>query len=309
MRESTIGLIFIAITVFLWSTIEVMSKFVQNDTEPLTIAFLRFLIGGIVLIPLLIRYGRRADWSLFRSKEWALLVTISFVGITGTFVLYHKALVWIDASSVATMVSMVPLFASPISIVLLKEHIGPVGIAGLIMGGAGILILNFSEGLELTSIIGVSVMVLAVFCFSLYSVLMKPLNRKMDSRVTTPMSLMIGAFFMIPFMIMENDPLIPTEISTGSWLGLLYLAVFTVGLAYLFYFLGLNHVEVSKGSSLLYLKPVTASVLAFMFIGENPTLLRSVSILIISASVYFIVKQDRIEKIITTRLDVGKRTD
>ena len=295
MRESTKGLLFISITVFLWSTIEVMSKLISEDIDPLTIAFLRFFIGGIILLPFLIHYGRVGDWSRFGYREWTWLISLSFIGVTGTFVLYHKALVWIDASSVATLVSMVPLFAGPVSVIILKEKIGAIGIIGLILGGIGVLVLNISEGWEVNSILGIGVMVLAVFCFSLYSVLMKPLNTRMDYRVTTPLTLIIGSILMIPFLLMEGDPLVPFEVSAGSWAGMMYLSIFTVGVAYLFYFLGLKNIEVSRGSSLLYMKPALATVLAIIFIGEDPTLLRIISILLISASVYFIIKQEKIE--------------
>jgi drug/metabolite transporter (DMT)-like permease len=294
MKDSDAGLLFISVTVFLWSTIEVISKLIQEEIPPLTIAFLRFFIGGLFLFPLVIKYGRKLDFNRIGMIDVVKLVLLSVIGITTTFLLFHKALTWIDASSVATLVSMVPIFAVPISVLFLKEKMGPLGFIGFIMGGVGIMILYLSEKGGENSLLGVLLMVLAVLGFSVYSVFMKPLNRKTDPRVTTPLSLLLGSFFMIPFLLLEGDPLFVADTSPGSWMGILYIGVFTVGLAYLFFFMGIDRMKVSRGASLMYMKPALAAILAVGILSEIITPFRILSILIITISVYFTIREEKI---------------
>ncbi|MFO8051272.1 MAG: DMT family transporter [Thermoplasmatota archaeon] len=294
MDDEDIGMALIGVTVFLWSTIEVFTKLAHASLPPLTIAFLRFLIGGLFLFPLVLIYRRKVNWKKVGPREWAQLFLLAFLGITCTFSLYHIALVWIDASSVATLISMVPLFSAPISYIILRERIGYVAVTGLLMGGVGILVIFLSEERGLTSLMAVCLMCIAVSCFSVYAVLMKPLNRKMDARVTTSMSLFVGGLLFIPILVLDGAPLIrPMDLSTILYVA--YLSLIAVGVAYLLYFLGLHKVKVAKGNSLLYLKPLLATVLAVLVLNELPNLLRSIAIILITVSVFLVVRGERIQ--------------
>ncbi|MGA1822339.1 MAG: DMT family transporter [Thermoplasmatota archaeon] len=294
MKDRNVGMALMGVTVLLWSTIEVVSKVIQEDIPPLCIAFLRFFIGGFFLLPLVFVYGRRIDRNKIGWKDTVQFLLLSFLGISAAFILYHKALIWIDASSVATLVSMVPLLVAPISIYYLKEKVGIVSLVGLSLGAVGIFILYQSEESGYNSLIGSMIMILAVFCFSIYTVFMKPINDRTDPKVTTSLSLLLGSLMMIPFLIFEGEPLVVAGLSWQSAAGILYLSIFSVGLAYLFYFMSLNKLIISKGSSLLYLKPATASLIAWIFIDEYISPIRIASIVVVSLSVYFIVRDEQI---------------
>ncbi|MEA3560126.1 MAG: DMT family transporter [Candidatus Thermoplasmatota archaeon] len=295
MKDESYGMVLIGITVFLWSTIEVVTKLANSSLPPLTIAFLRFILGGLFLLPLVFIYWKRVEWARIRGRDWTQLVLISFLGITCTFALYHLALTWIDVSSVATLVSMVPLFSAPISYVVLKEKIGYVASTGLVMGAVGVLLIFLSEERSQRAMVAVSIMCIAVVCFTLYAVLMKPLNKKMDARVTTPLSLIIGGVLFIPILLLDGAPLYrPMDLETGLQVG--YLSFIAVGVAYLFYFMGLHRVKVAMGNSLLYLKPLLATILAFIVLSDHPSAVRIAAILVITVSVYLVIRGDRIQE-------------
>ncbi|MFW3145529.1 MAG: DMT family transporter [Thermoplasmatota archaeon] len=295
MKRESVGFGFIAVTVFLWSTIEVVTKLIGDAVPALTIAFLRFLIGGAALLPLIIIYGRRIDWNQVGFKDHVKLVLASFLGITCTFSLFHIGLDLIDASSAATLISMVPLASAFISFWILKERMGLFGITGLLLGGSGVLFIYFSEGIGWSSFMAVLLMLVTVVCFSIYAVIMKPLNRKMDAKVTTSISLFIGGLMMAPVLILDGSPLWVSM--DGSTMGyMIYLSVIAVGLSYLLYFMGLDRTEVSRGNSLMYLKPLAAGFLAYLILGETPSFWRVVGILVITFSVYLVVMDRRLQR-------------
>ncbi len=282
-------MVLILVTVALWSTIEVVSKLVQDDIPAMTIAFIRFTAGGLILLPLSLNEIRKRKMKDVNSRDWVSLIFISALGITLTFSLYHKALEWISASSVATLVSMVPIFIAPAGFFLLKERIEPIQVLGLALGGTGIFLIYFAEEPNWRSVIGVLVMVLAVFCFSVYAVLMKRLNRKMTPKVSTPISLFIGGLMMAPIVLFDGAPLFrPMEPIGYVQLG--WLSFVAVGLAYLLYFIGLERIKVAKGNSLMYLKPLIAGTLAWIVLNESLTPARIASVILITASIYFVLK-------------------
>lgn len=294
-RERT-GMLLILVTVILWSTIEVVTKLVHHDIPSMTISFLRFTFGGLFLLPigisgLLKGNARKAD-----LKDWISLILLSILGITLTFSLYHKALDWISASSVATLVSMVPIFVAPAAFIFLKEKIGWIQLVGLVLGTFGVGLIYLSEEPNWWSVQGVGLMVLSITCFSIYAVLMKRLNQKMTARVTTPFTLLIGGIFTAPITLIDGAPLFRTTDTLG-YVHLGWLAFAAVGLAYLFYFFGLERTGAAKGNSLMYVKPLIAGSLAWMFLGEEPSPARIASIILVSASIYFVLKGPKVLKI------------
>jgi probable blue pigment (indigoidine) exporter len=304
MKRAVHGMGFIGITVVLWSMIEVITKLIHSALPPMTIAYLRFVFGGIFLLPLVIFYWKKVNWKVVTRRDWVVLVLLSFLGISCTFSLYHIALYWIDASSTATLIAMVPLIAAPVSYLLLGERMGLVAVIGLLIGAAGVLMIYFSEESGANSLVAVCILIVAVFCFSVYAVMMKPLNKKMDARVTTSLSLLMGGIMMIPIVILDGAPLFRT-IPTISWVHLFFLSFVAVGLAYLLYFMGLERVQVSTGNSLMYLKPMLATLFAWVILGDEPSLIRIIAIVVVSTSVFMVVR----EKLITARSRLKKSKD
>ncbi len=279
-----------------------VTKIIHSTLPPLTIAYLRFVLGGLFLLPVVVMNYKKVDWTRVHVKDWLSLVLLSFIGITGTFTLFHIALYYIDASSAATLIAMVPLFVAPLSFFILKERMSLLKISAVIVGGVGILMIYLSEERGFESLLAVLIMCVAVSCFSIYAVLMKPLNKKMDPRVTTSLSLLLGGIMMIPILLVDGAPLWrPLPIS--SLLFLLFLSFIAVGLAYLLYFIGLERIDVSTGNSLMYLKPIIATFLAWAVISEEPPLLRIIGILIISISVFLVIKERKWSRVTQEKIE------
>lgn len=297
-ERKVMGIIYLIVTIFLWSTIEVASKPLNDEIGPEWIAFFRFFLGGLSLVPFMVFSWRKVEWNKVKVIDWALLVMLSFVGITATFLLFHIALVEIGASPAATLISTVPLFVAPLSMFVLKERVSWIGIIGIVLGSLGIVVIVVSEGVHFKELSSPILILVSVICFSVYTVAMKPLNRKMNPRISTPISLTLGAVMMVPFLIMDRVSLDVSGVSARSIVIMLYLSIVAVGIAYLLFFIGLERLAVSKGVSLFYLKPLIATSLAFVFLGESPSLTSIVAIVLISISIYLVVAEAAVKRFI-----------
>jgi len=287
---------FMFATIFLWSTIEVVSKVLQDDIGPLWIAFLRFFIGGTSLLPLALFEATKRDYRTVPLKDWGKLFLFSIIGISLTFTMFHVGLTWMDASSAATLISTAPLFMVPMSVVMLKERMGVLGIVGTISGTAGIVLILATEGWDVEHPAAPMLIIFAVICFSFYSVAMKPLNARMGYRFTTPISLFIGSLFILPAIFVKGEGFDPLSLGPSEVGWVLYLSVIAVGASYMLYFIGLRMMSVSRGSSFFYLKPIMASFLAWMFLGETTSIFRIAAIVIISISIYLVVMEYAIKE-------------
>jgi len=82
-----------------------------------------------------------------------------------------------------------------------------------------------------------------------------------------------GALMVLPVAIYRAVTLGSAEhwraIAWTGWAALLYMAIFSSAVAYLFYFWLLRYLEASQLSAFTYLLPVVATILGILWLGEK----------------------------------------
>lgn len=283
--EKKIGLIYLVITICLFSTFEVTSKGLSAHMGPTQITFTRFLIGGIVLLPFAIARMARKRIRL-TGIDFAKAGALGIVNIVISMGLIQWGLVYANASVSAALFSVNPLFVMLFARPLLGERITAPKAAGLLLGIAGIAIL-FADGVsEKTSTpFGLVLILASSVCFALYTVLGKKLiTRDVDSLIVTTFSFLIGSACMVPIQLAMNVPLIPDVMPVMPQL--LYMSVAITGIAYVTYFEGLSRLDAGAGSTLYFAKPAMASLLAVALLGERVSAQMVIGILVVAAGIF-----------------------
>jgi len=111
-------------------------------------------------------------------------------------------------------------------------------------------------------------MLFASISFALYIVLAKKIMQRLGTLVVFCLTCYLGSLFFLP-LILGKDLYNSLPSTRGDWLLVSYLSILGTGMAYLFYFLGLMRIEVSKASQTFYLKPILASLLSIILLGER----------------------------------------
>src|ERR1700692_780039 len=87
-----------------------------------------------------------------------------------------------------------------------------------------------------------------------------------------------GAIIILPVALQQARALGPFSrwraIPWQGWTALLYMAVCSSAMAYLFYFWLLRYLEASQLSAFTYLLPVLATVLGILWLGERGSVLQ-----------------------------------
>ncbi|MFP4416871.1 MAG: DMT family transporter [Chitinispirillaceae bacterium] len=250
----------IVTTIVFFSTIEVVVKLIGPEVDPMLIAASRFLIAGLIMLGISPRAVKSFD-----RRDVIRLGALGIIGVAICFGAYHVSLRTIDASTGAVIFSINPLFSALTAHVLLKEPLGRRMFAGLVLGFAGVYILSFGFTLiSLQAISGPLLMLISAVAFGVYIASSKSYVKKYGPLVVTGFMFCTGSLFLLPLI---RDFSISQPLHTGLWLG--YLILFATGLAYLFYFYGLARVPVVTGTSIFFIKPVIASLLAVIVLNET----------------------------------------
>lgn len=250
----------IATTIALFSTVEVVVKLLGGAVGPLLLAAFRFALAGLVLLSVSVRGAARLS-----VRDLAGMSLLGLIGVTAAFAAYHISLEHIDASTGAVIFSLNPIFSTLTARVLLHERFTPRKLLGLLGGFGGVYLVSFGvRPVSFDSALGPALMLASGLGFGIYIAAAKRYVKRYGPAFTTGIVFLVGSVFLLPFVETFR-----VDLTGPVVLWCLYLALMTTGLAYLLYFYGLAHVPMAAGTSIFYLKPIIASGLAVLVLGEN----------------------------------------
>jgi drug/metabolite transporter (DMT)-like permease len=247
-----------------------------RDISPITIVWLRFLMGVIILgIAVILR----RQFALPDRKEWAYFALLGFLGITFHQWLQSNGLQTSEAGTTAWIVSTTPVFMALLGWFLLREHLVWKKSLGILLAFIGVLVV-VSKGNLLSISIGkfgapgdILILISAVN-WAVFSALSR---RGLRSH---PASLMM--FYVMSFgWLFTSVSFLSTkglgeirDLTPSGWTGVIFLGIFCSGLAYIAWYDALKALTTAQTGVFLYIEPLVAVVVAFIILGE-PILLAS----------------------------------
>ena len=258
---------FVVLTALLFSTMEVACKVAGNDLDPFQLTFLRFLIGGLILLPFGIAEMKKKEIKL-DSKDILKLLGVGTIGIPISMVLFQVGIMNCNASSASVMFSINPLFTMVCAHLLTSEKITKQRLAALTIGIVGLVFIirpwDVQEG---NTVFGAVCLLLAAITFGFYTVTGKMVSQKIGSVAQAGISFLLGAAVLLIVIIIMGRPVL--EGVTDNIPIILYTGIFVTGLGYYSYFTSIKLSDATTGSFAFFLKPALAPIIAVIVLGET----------------------------------------
>lgn len=263
-RQHAKAVIFLLITVLLWSTGGFLIKSVQWN--PLAIAGGRSLIASLVILLVIKR----------PKAKFSLPLAGGAVMYAATVLLFVASTKLTTAASAILLQYTAPIYVAIFGVWLLKEKATLLDWATIVtvLGG---MVLFFMDDLTGGHLMG---NILAIFSGISFAFLILLMRKQKDE---SPLDLvfwgnLLTAVVSIPFMI---GP-VP---DTTSILALLVLGVFQLGLAYVFYAKAIQHIKALEAVLIQVIEPLLNPIWVFLIIGERPAFWSIVGGVIVLAAV------------------------
>lgn len=290
--------LFLMITTSIWGTAFIGGKFAIQDFEPMTVAFFRFFGASIILIPLLLL---RKEWPKnITFKDWLLF---GVIGLTGIF-LYNFA--FFMASKHAPVIKSSLFIASnPILILVLsglflKEVITKYQVVGLISAVFGVFYIIINGQFNVLLTLGFEpidgILLLAVVSWALYTVVGKVVMQKYSPLVATSFGCAIGSGFLFPFALWETSWNDVTSASGVTWFWITEMAILVTVVSFLMWYNGVRAVGASKAALFINFMPISAVLMASIFLGEKLTMYHFIGAIFIFGGVYLGTKKPKVKK-------------
>jgi drug/metabolite transporter (DMT)-like permease len=255
--------------VTIWGANFTIVKSALAELTPLAFNALR-VAGGTVLT-LLLAYLVEGDLSLVPDDRGrVLLLGLAGNGLQQT--LFVKGVALTRATHASLILSSTPLFVALLGTVRRSERLNWRNWAGISLGFAGIFLLVTSgSGFVINSSTGAGDMMIlgATIAWATYTLFSRELTERNSALKVTAWSL-VGS---TPLSILAAIPELRSQdwhaVSLQGWLGLLYSAVFAIGIAYVVWNTAVHRLGSARTSLYSYLTPLVAVIVAWIFLGES----------------------------------------
>jgi drug/metabolite transporter (DMT)-like permease len=256
-----------------WGASFIATKIGVKDVTPITVVWLRFGMGVVILGIAVIA---RKEFAWPARNEWAYFALLGLLGITWHQWLQSTGLVTAQASTTAWIVATTPIFMALLGWLVLKEKLTVVQTAGIGLAAVGVLVV-VSNG-DLTSIFsgkfgtpGDYLIMLSAPNWAVFSTLSRRgLQKHPAARMMLYVMTFGWLFSSIGFFAGGHFSQIP-KLSAGGWIGVSFLGIFCSGLAYIAWYDGLQAIAASQVGAFLYLEPLVAVVVAGVILSEPIT--------------------------------------
>ncbi|HEX2840330.1 DMT family transporter [Hyphomicrobium sp.] len=253
-----------------WAGNAILARGLAGEVPPVGLAFWRWTLAAILILPLAWRYLGR-DLAVM-ARSWPIMLVLSALGISvyNTF-LYFGAQTT-TAINLVMLQTLMPVLVVIGTFLVFREMVTPRQGAGIIASLAGALTL-ISHGdpavlAHLDFKTGDLWMLAAVVCYAAYTVLLRlrPVVHGFSFAFAT---FALGATLLLPFYLAETHGGWPMPLTLHAAFAVGYVSVLASILAYLAFNRVVELVGANTAGLAVHLVPVFGTILAVLLLGES----------------------------------------
>ncbi|HEX6042726.1 DMT family transporter [Longimicrobium sp.] len=255
------GYLYVAIAAALWGLLGPVTRIALDEgMDAVEVAVWRALLAaGIFAVHAVVIRRVRLE-----RRDLPSVIAFGVVGVAGLLACYSRAVETGGAALAAILLYTAPVWVAVLSALFLGERmtgrkllalaVATAGVAGIAAtsGDGGIRLTPAALGWGLAS--GVA--------YALYYLFGKRYFDKYPTATLFIYALPVGAIAMLPMARWTHK-------TPAAWGALVFLAVVSTYLAYLFYSAGLRRVEATRASTVATVEPVVAAVAALLMWNER----------------------------------------
>jgi len=257
----------IAITVFFWAAAFAGIRAGLDSYGPGALALFRLLVASAALAV----YAAIVRMPLPEVRDLPAIFLAGFLALA----FYHTALSFgqltVSAGAASLLINTAPIFTALLAATVLGERLEPIGWIGMLASFVGAALISVGEAEGYALDLGVIPILLAAIAVSVYLILQRPYLAKYGPLAFTTYAVWAGTLCTIVFL-----PGLVTDLGHATpqaTLAVIFLGVFPTALAYVTYAYAFSRMPAPVAVSFLYLIPALAFLIAWLWLGEVPTLL------------------------------------
>ncbi len=261
---------YVLITACCFGTMETALKLGGNTFDSVQLTFLRFLIGGILLIPFAVMDIKKRKYRL-TAQDIIYLIVLGIMCVCFSMTLFQIGVMKTNAGLAALIISANPVFTMIFAHFLTSDKFNRKKLGVLLICILGLVVASDPENLNSgNNILGILIVLTASVAFGLYTAMGKRRIAQIGGWTQNCLSFLFGCAGLFIYLLVSGRPIIK-GIGTDSAALLLYLGIVVTGIGYIAFLKAIAAGGPSAASVAFFIKPVIAMAAAYVFLHEKIT--------------------------------------
>ena len=275
MKAHASDLLLTAIAPVIWGTTYIVTTQFLPNFSPITVATLRALPAGLLLL-LIVRQLPRGIW-------WLRVFVLGALNISIFLCMLFVAAYRLPGGVAATVAAVQPLFAVFLARLLLYTPIRPLSILAALIGIAGVALLVMTPRAGLDSI-GIAAGLAGAASMAVGNILTRKWQPPVSLLTFTAWQLTAGGALLVPTALIFSQTMpAPTAFNLA---GLAWLALVGAALTYVLWFRGIARLDPAVVSPLLFISPLTAVLLGWTLLNQTLSLIQIAGVAFVIGSIW-----------------------
>lgn len=269
-RSNARAFLLLGLVMLLWAGNSITGRAVREDIPPFTLAFGRWLIAVLVLVPFALRtlVAERAA----ALAGWRWILALGFLGIVCFNAFIYSGLHHTTAANALLLQASIPGLVLVLDRMIFGTLAGRLQIAGVVASTLGVVWIVFRgdiaalSGLRLGA--GDGLILCGVVVWALYTVLLRK-KPPISAASFLLLVFMIGALAMAPLAAWEWQQGLSVAWSLPVLAAFAYVGVFPSVLAYFIYNTATARLGAGRAGQAITLMPLFGALLSALLLGER----------------------------------------
>ena len=260
--------------VVVWGASFIATKIAVGQISPIAVVWVRFAIGIPILFAAVLM---RKQFAFPKGNEWWYFALLGFLGITFHQWLQSNGLQTSEATTTAWIIATTPAFLSILGWLVLKEKLTLVQTSGIVMAMLGVIVVISKGDLASLSIgkfgaPGDVLILISSVNWAVFSILSRRGLKDHPSTRMTFWVMTIGWLITSVAFVGQGRFAELPQLDARGWWSLIYLGIFTTGLAYIAWFDVLSQLPAAQSGAFLFLEPPSSMIVAAIVLNEQVTM-------------------------------------
>lgn len=263
----------------IWGVNFIVVKVGTQLMEPLAFNGARVSIAAVSLV--IVVLAMREQWPARRDVIALLLLGVLGNGLYQWF--FIEGIARTRAGDASLVLAASPALMAIIGRVLGVERVNRRKVLGIAASLFGMALVVFGSGhadpalnRAASSLAGNMLVLVACVCWALYTVLLKPYTERVPGIPLSALTMVGGAIPLVAVAMPQISRTPWHALPISGWGALLYSGLLALVLAYLFWYRGVRVLGPTRSAMYSNLQPVVALVVAWLALGETPTVVQVV---------------------------------
>ncbi|BBK37115.1 membrane protein [Allostella sp. ATCC 35155] len=244
----------------------VATRWIGADVGPASLAFLRYAIGFLCLVPALVATGTGLRCA---PRDLLPIAGLGIVQFGVLIALLNVGLQTVPAGRAALVFATFPLLTMLVAAAIGRERLDSRKAAGVVLTILGVG-LAMADGLDLAKFragIGEAIILLAALCGAVCTILYRPYVARYSPLSVGALAMLASVLFLAVPALWEAPFATLGRIEAGAWGAILFIGTGS-GAGYFLWLWALRRTSPTRVTMFLGLGPVTATFLGAGLLGE-----------------------------------------